>query len=58
MKKWEIVLHWRRQLKEWCEYDNSLGGTIAELYSNEELGHTLYRTIFFWVIVQEFNLQA
>ena len=26
MKKREIVLDWRRQLKEWGGYDNSLGG--------------------------------
>jgi len=38
MKKWEIVLGWRSQLKEWGEYDNSLGGTIAELWAVEELG--------------------
>ena len=38
MKKWEIVLGWRNQLKEWGEYDNSLGGTIAELFAVEELG--------------------
>ena len=38
MKKWEIVLTWRKQLKDWGEYDNSLGGTIAELFAVEELG--------------------
>ena len=38
MKKWEIVLGWRKQLKDWGEYDNSLGGTIAELFAVEELG--------------------
>ena len=38
MKKWQIVLEWRKQLKEWGDYDNSLGGTIAELWAVEELG--------------------
>ena len=38
MKKWQIVLNWRRQLKEWGDYDNSLGGTIAELWAVEEHG--------------------
>ena len=37
-KQYEIVLGWRKQLKAWGDYDNSLGGVIAELYAVEKYG--------------------